>query len=159
MHHEKAAFLQTNFIPLVRKLLPSQKSNWGKMNAQQMVEHVSDMFSVSNAKKQFPLVSPAEHLPKLKEFLWSEKEFRENTKGPVSIIAEEPVPERHATFTAAIDNLEKEVNDFFHYFSDHAGAITVHPVFGELNFEAWVQLHYKHVTHHLKQFGLVPAVT
>jgi len=32
---------------------------------------------------------------------------------------------------------------------------TLHPVFGELNFEEWILLHYKHVTHHLKQFGLI----
>jgi hypothetical protein len=31
----------------------------------------------------------------------------------------------------------------------------LHPAFGDLNFTEWVQLHHKHVTHHLKQFGLI----
>lgn len=29
------------------------------------------------------------------------------------------------------------------------------PVLGDLNFEEWIMLHYKHVMHHAKQFGLI----
>ncbi|TXH28993.1 MAG: DUF1569 domain-containing protein, partial [Cyclobacteriaceae bacterium] len=32
---------------------------------------------------------------------------------------------------------------------------TTHPVFGALNFDEWILLHYKHVTHHSRQFGLI----
>ena len=39
------------------------------------------------------------------------------------------------------------------YFKNNPAAKTSHPVFGDLDFEEWVLLHYKHVTHHLKQFG------
>ena len=33
--------------------------------------------------------------------------------------------------------------------------MVLHPVFGELNFEEWALLHYKHVTHPLRRFGLL----
>jgi tRNA A58 N-methylase Trm61 len=47
------------------------------MNVQQMVEHVTDFFKVSFDHIKFDLVTPEEHLPKYKEFLMSDKEFRE----------------------------------------------------------------------------------
>jgi len=83
--------------------------------------------------------------------LMSEKEFRENTKAP--ILPEEPLPLRHSTIDEAITDLENQVKNFFTYFNDDPEKKTLHPAFGELNFEEWVQLHHKHVKHHLKQFG------
>ena len=122
------------------------------MNPQQMVEHVSAFFRVSAGRLNFPLATPIEHLPKYREFLMSEKEFRENTKAP--ILPDEPLPLRYATMDEAVHDLEKQVDNFFNYFIDDPEKKTLHPAFGELNFEEWVQLHHKHVKHHLKQFGV-----
>ncbi len=152
---EKLAFLQHQYISIIRNADASTTAKWGKMNFQQMIEHVSAFFKVSTKKIHFDLVSPAEHLPKLKEFLMSDKQFRENTKAPVNIIGEEPYPLRYATVKEAIDKLENEVNEFLSFFTTNTAATSVHPVFGELNFEEWIRLHYKHVTHHLRQFGLI----
>jgi oxepin-CoA hydrolase/3-oxo-5,6-dehydrosuberyl-CoA semialdehyde dehydrogenase len=152
---EKLNFLQHQYISIIRNADPTITAKWGKMNFQQMLEHVTDFFQVSTQKQHYPFVSPPEHLPKLKEFLMSDKQFRENTKAPANIIGEEPHPLHYTTVKEAIDELEKEVNDFFSYFTANIAAISVHPVFGELNFEEWVRLHYKHVTHHLRQFGLL----
>jgi len=152
---EKLNFLRHQYISIIRNADSSVAPKWGKMNFQQMLEHVSAFFKVSTKKIHFDLVSPAEHLPKLKEFLMSDKQFRENTKAPVSIIGEEPYPAHYATAEQAADKLEQEVNHFFEYYANQNGATAVHPVFGELNFEEWVRLHYKHVTHHLRQFGLL----
>jgi hypothetical protein len=117
-----------------------------------MVEHISGFFRISTDKLKFPLAIPQELLPKYRAFLLSEKEFRENTKAPV--LPEEPLPLRCATIEEAIIDLEKQVNNFFKYFEDDPERKTLHPAFGELNFEEWVQLHHKHVKHHLKQFGI-----
>lgn len=153
MNEQKAAFIKNEFIPLFKKLKGDEKVNWGKMNAQQMIEHVSAFFKVSTGKISFPLTTPVEHLPKYKEFLWSEKEFRENTKAPV--LPEEPLPIHYSDIHAAIDDLQKSVDNFFIYFKNDLSKTTLHPAFGELNFDEWVQLHHKHITHHLKQFGLI----
>lgn len=125
------------------------------MNAQQMVEHVTDFFRVSNNKIKLPVVTPEEHLPKYMAFLYSDKEFRENTQAPTDIVPEEPVAERNAGLPDAISELENEVNEFVAYFNGVPDRKTSHPVFGSLNYEEWVLLHYKHVTHHLRQFGLL----
>ena len=153
MTDEKKSFLKNDLIRLLQNLKGDEKGKWGKMNAQQMVEHVSGFFKVSTEKIHFPLTTPIEHLPKYKEFLLSEKEFHENTKAPV--LPEEPLPLRNSNMQLALDNLQKDVNDFFEYFADDPSKTTLHPAFGELNFDEWVQLHHKHVIHHLKQFGLI----
>jgi hypothetical protein len=75
------------------------------------------------------------------------------------VLPEEPLPLRSGSMDEALAELEREVSSFFDYFSENQQKKTLHPAFGELNFEEWVQLHHKHVKHHLKQFGVeVPEV-
>jgi len=155
MDQDKLNFITKEYIPLLKNLQPGTMGKWGKMNGQQMVEHVAAFFYVSSEKIKFDLVTPREHLPKFKEFLLSDKQFRENTKAPVNVIGEEPLPLRYTTMEDAIGNLAKSVVSFEMYFKDDPDKKTLHPVFGELNFEEWVLLHYKHVTHHLRQFDLM----
>lgn len=155
MTEAKKRFLKTAFIPLLKALDPDAQPRWGKMNGQQMAEHVTDFFNVSNGKLSLPLMIPEEHLPQYKAFLLSDKEFRENTKAPGELIGEEPAPVRLENMETAIAKLRHSVDRFFDYFAADPLQTTNHPVFGQLNFEEWVQLHHKHVTHHLKQFGLL----
>ncbi len=155
MDQVKLNFITKECISLFKNLSAGEAGKWGKMKSQQMVEHVAAFFYVSTGKIKFDLVTPTEHLPKYKEFLLSDKEFRENTKAPVNVIGEEPLPLRYATMEEAIGNLSKSIVSFEAYFKDDPDKKTMHPVFGELNFDEWVLLHYKHVTHHLKQFGLL----
>jgi len=155
MNEKKIAFLKSEFIPLLKQLNPGGAPRWGKMNAQQMVEHVTAFFKVSSGRLRLPLVTPAEQLPKFREWLMTEKPFRENTKAPSSIVPDEPLPLRNADMNEAVAQLEKSVEEFFLCFKERdASKTTLHPVFGELNFSEWIQLHHKHVTHHLKQFGI-----
>lgn len=155
MNEKKLHFITIESIPLFKRLPGDALGKWGKMNGQQMTEHVAAFFYVSTEKVKFDLVTPLEHLPKYREFLYSDKEFRENTKAPGSVIGEEALPLKHATMQEAVENLEKSIAYFENYFKDDKEKKTLHPVFGELNYEEWVLLHYKHVTHHLKQFELL----
>jgi hypothetical protein len=153
MNLEKLDFLQNYLIAKLLLLPAEEKGKWGKMNAQQMVEHLNGFFQVSTNEIHFPIVTPVEHLPKYKEFLMSDKPFRENTKAPV--LPDEPFPLRHGNMQTAIDELQQTVKRFFSLFENNSDLKISHPVFGELDFEEWVQLHHKHVVHHLTQFGLM----
>jgi hypothetical protein len=157
MKSEKENFIRIEMFPLLEKLSPDAQSKWGKMNAQQMLEHLADFFNVSAGIIKFDLVTPEEHLPKFREFLFSEKQFRENTKAPVHIVGEEPMPARCGTIRESIDWVKQAVDNFVEYFKEHPESKTTHPVFGELDYNEWVQLHHKHVTHHLRQFGLLTS--
>ena len=153
MDQEKLVFLTTGAFEKLNALEENTKSNWGVMNAQQMVEHLADFFDVSTEKIKTKFYTPEEHLPKYKEFLMSDKEFRENTKAPADLLGEIPLPLRFASISEAKEHLKKSVNNFVEYFKEDRK--TLHPVFGMLNFDEWVRLHYKHVVHHLKQFKLL----
>ena len=155
MDVQKQNFITNECVLLFKNLPADAMGKWGKMNAQQAVEHLADFFNVSAGKIKFDLVTPAEHLPKYKEFLLSDKEFRENTKAPTSVIGEEALPFQYANMEAALDKLAESITAFENYFKDESLKTSLHPVFGELNFEEWVLLHHKHVTHHAKQFGLL----
>jgi oxepin-CoA hydrolase/3-oxo-5,6-dehydrosuberyl-CoA semialdehyde dehydrogenase len=148
---DKEKFLKSGIVQELEPLKPETKAAWGKMNAWQMVEHLTNFFRVSSGKILFDIVTPEEHLPKYKEFLYSDKVFRENTKAPVSVIGEEPLPVTTSSFDAAKEELRISIEDFFNHFSDGEKQ-SVHPVFGSLNYNEWIMLHYKHVIHHLRQF-------
>jgi oxepin-CoA hydrolase/3-oxo-5,6-dehydrosuberyl-CoA semialdehyde dehydrogenase len=152
---EKADFLQNGSFLLLQNLSDDSTALWGKMNARQMLEHLNDFYEVSFEKIIFPLITAEEHLPKYREFLYSEKPFKENTKAPAAVLGEEPSPIRTASLQAAKDLLKQTVEYFFNYFQKDPLIKTSHPVFGALNYDEWVMLHYKHVTHHFKQFNLL----
>ena len=155
MDVQKLNFITKECGSLFKNLSANAMGKWGKMNAQQTVEHLAAFFHVSAGKIKFDLVTPVEHLPKYREFLFSDKEFRENTKAPTPVIGEEALPLRYANMEEAIEKLAASITAFENYFKDEPLKTTLHPVFGELNFEEWVLLHYKHVTHHARQFGLL----
>ena len=154
MDLQKLNFITKECGSLFKNLSADAMGKWGKMNAQQAVEHLAAFFNVSAGKIKFDLVTPVEHLPKYKEFLLSDKEFRENTKAPTNVIGEEALPLRYANMDEALEKLAGSITAFENYFKDEPLKTTLHPVFGELNFEEWVLLHYKHVMHHARQFGL-----
>jgi hydroxymethylglutaryl-CoA reductase len=155
MDTEKLHFINSGMFLLLKNLSADTAAVWGKMNARQMVEHVAAFFNVSTEKIQFDLVTAEEHLPKYREFLYSDKEFRENTKAPVTVLGEDPLPLKYPSLEIAKEKLKAAVTYFISYFENAPGKKTLHPVFGLLNFEEWVLLHYKHVTHHYRQFGLM----
>lgn len=154
MQQEKLTFIKEGLFLLLEKLPADKKQVWGKMNAHQMLEHLADFFDVSSGKIIFDLVTPPEHLPKYREFLYSDKEFRENTKAPHTVLGDEPMPLREPSFDAAKERLKQSVEEFINFFSVSKDK-TIHPVFGALTFDEWVLLHYKHVRHHLRQFALL----
>jgi oxepin-CoA hydrolase/3-oxo-5,6-dehydrosuberyl-CoA semialdehyde dehydrogenase len=154
MHSQKLEFISKIFPDGLAQLQPHQTGAWGNMNAWQMVEHITEVFKVSAGLVVYPLETPVEYLPKYKEFLWSEKPFKENTKAPLSVVGEAPPPVKEPSFPHAIAALKEAIAAFETHFKNNPTTTTLHPSFGELNFEEWVQIHDKHLTHHAKQFGL-----
>ena len=150
----KENFLKKDCITLLRTLTPNQKAKWGKMDGQQMVEHLRDVCKVANGKIALPLYNnDPEKLAKARAFLMSEAPFTESIRVPV--MPEVPRPAKYASITEAIEKMEIEMNDVFTVYAANSSQTLNHPMFGELNYEE--QIHYldKHVRHHLRQFGLV----
>jgi hypothetical protein len=152
MNFEKENFIRTKLVPLLQQLSSDTTPLWGKMNVQQMIEHFTDVMMVASGKIKLPIVTTPDRLPKLQEFMMSEKPFKENTKSPV--LGEDPLPLRKRTKEAAIGKLQEEIIYFFEAFEKDPGMKTANPVFGLLDFEMNIQVLHKHALHHLKQFGV-----
>ncbi len=153
MQTAKAEFLRSEYTNILAQIPHSTPAAWGKMNLQQMIEHMSDAFRQGNGKTTHTCLNTAEVVVKMQAFILSDKPFRENT--PNSLMPETPLPERNASVEEAIIELQKEIEDFFSAFGSEPDKIVTNPFFGDLNFELWVALLYKHAVHHLKQFGVV----
>jgi hypothetical protein len=154
----KQTFVLQGFADWAQQLNPAATGHWGKMNAQQMVEHVADFFDISSGRLRFEVVIPAEQLPQYRAFIFGDKMFRENTKAPVHILGEEPLPLRLPDMEVAIARLRDSIQAFVDYHADAGHAPTAHPVFGPLTYQEWIQLHHKHLQHHGRQFGWAESV-
>jgi hypothetical protein len=149
---DKKKFLKEEFTKLLSSLKSEAKGKWGKMNAQQMVEHMSGAFRVASGKHIEKSAFTPEITKKSHDFMMSEKPFRENT--PNQLLSDEPYPVKNKTMADALAELQAEIDYFFKVYSENPELRVVNPFFGNLNFEEQVQLLHKHTTHHAKQFGL-----
>ncbi|MBL7693166.1 MAG: hypothetical protein JNM41_16350 [Flavipsychrobacter sp.] len=149
---QKADFLRTGFTQKLTGLAADAPRKWGKMNVQQMIEHMSDYVRIANGKTPMEVLTPAENIDRMQAFLATEKPFRENT--PNQLMSDEPPAVRNASKEEAVAELQQEIDHFFHAFETEQGKSLNNPFFGVLNFEQQVQLLYKHSTHHLRQFGV-----
>lgn len=154
MIHAQVTFLQNGVIPLLYKLDPLRKGKWGKMDGQQMVEHLREICKVANGKIVLSLMNTdPEKLARARAFLLSELPFPENARVPV--MPEEPRPHKFSTLEEAITKTAEELQEIFTVYTANPSLVLMHPIFGELNYEEQVQYLYKHIRHHLRQFGLV----
>src|SRR5580765_580122 len=124
MNFEKENFLRTKLVPYLQQLDPATPRRWGKMNVQQMIEHFAGeaVRNASGRLKIDTILTPSENLAKMREFLMSEKPFKENTKNP--LIKEEPSPLRYKTMQAAIGALQEELIYFFETFEKNPNILT-----------------------------------
>lgn len=157
MSIEKENFLRTKLVSYLQRLDPGTPARWGRMNVQQMIEHYAgDAVRNANGRlKMDTIMTPPENLQRMREFMMSDKPFKENTKNP--LMGEEPAPLRYKTVQGAIGALQQELIYFFEVFENNPELVIRNPFFGDLNFEQNVQLLYKHALHHLRQFGVEPT--
>lgn len=154
MNAGKEDFLKNRLMVLLKQLPSDTTPKWGKMTLQQMIEHYSDAVRIASGKTPYTdIITPPEQLEKMRQFLESDKPFRENTINPM--LAEVPAPVKNPSMANALEELQTELDFFFTVFEKNNLQVTRNPLFGDLNFDQNVQLLHKHAIHHLKQFGVV----
>ena len=137
MDTSKEKFLKKDFIPLLEKLKGDEKCQWGTMNAQQMIEHFADAAKNASGKLLLPALNEGAELQKFRDFLMSEKPFKENTKNP--LIPEEGIPLRQRNLLSAIQKLKQELDYFFEAFEKNPELKTGNAFFGALDYDMNVQ--------------------
>lgn len=136
------AKLEMNTVPL-----------WGTLTPISLIEHLITTIEYTNGKKVTVCNLTPEQIEKRKQVvIYSDAELPMGIKTPVS--KDDPESTTFSNLHEGIIALNKELDDFEKYF-ETAGATSVHPGFGELNYSEWQIFHGKHFTYHFKQFGLL----
>lgn len=140
-----------SMLERLNKLKVDTPAQWGIMQAQQMVEHLSEMLRMSTGKLQLSLEIEEDRIERMQAFLRSDKPMAKNIK--VAFVSEQPKL-RNEELELAIDEFVDEWLFFEETYSDHPEFTALHPYYGELNEELWRLLHAKHFAHHFEQFGI-----
>jgi hypothetical protein len=133
----------------INKLSPQSAPLWGKMNVAQMLTHCQRIFSVPLSDKKMPrmlmgiLIGWA-----FKSKLYNEEPWKRNLPtSPAFKITD------NREFEIEKQSLLHLVDKF--YTAGPTGISKFpHPLFGKLTAEQWGKSMYKHLDHHLQQFGV-----
>lgn len=131
----------------------SSTALWGRMDAQQMIEHLIVLYKMSNKKQETLILTPEKYLPKSLAFLMSKELLPKNFVAKFLPI--DPSPYKYSSMQEAISKLVFYLNSYHTYWKGIEEETLNHPVFGRLNKVQWDCVHNKHIQHHFLQFGLV----
>ncbi len=139
---------------LLEQLAPDTPPQWGRMDAQRMVEHLTNVLRLSVGAISLKLYTPEEKLEKAKRGLLTDRPFPREYQAP--FLPADPVPTAFADLAAAKTALLRTIEDFNTFYADKDESFRLpHPIFGPLNGTEWRHFHNKHFNHHFGQFGLV----
>ena len=129
------------------KLTEKSERQWGKMSVGQMAWHCQ--YPLKLAIKNKENNSKGNWLIKtfFKKSLYNDKPWRKNLPTAPQLKAKEP-----KDFTAEFNELSKLVDEFKNL--QDRDTWYPHPTFGDFTKEQWGQMQYKHLDHHLTQFGV-----
>jgi len=152
-HELRDTFFLKMLCDALGPLRDDARSGWGKMTAQQMVEHLTWAFELSTGKAHVNCPVPEAQRERLKAFLYDNRPTPHEFMNPVLTAGLPPL--RHVGLAEAKAALRVEVDRFVRQFRATPDAVQIHPVFGPIGMEEWARSHFKHAYHHLLQFGLV----
>jgi Protein of unknown function (DUF1569) len=131
------------------RLHASSTRKWGKMFPSQMMEHAARALEMAtgDVPMQQAFIGKAIGWIFKGKFL-GEQPFPQNSPtGPTLIIKDDP------EFEATRERL-KELITRLHELGEQGVDGNIHGFFGPLTGKQWGETQYKHVDHHLRQFGL-----
>ena len=132
----------------VQSIQPGSERQWGKMTPAQMMEHTSRALDMATGRK------PSKQALLGKMIGWTvrksfvgEKPFSKNgPTGPDFIVRDEPdFSGTKARLTALLAE--------FHAQGEKGCDGNIHGFFGKMTGAEWGVTQYKHMDHHLRQFG------
>jgi hypothetical protein len=133
-------------ISRINSLTPENKAQWGKMSVDQMFKHCTEAVNVAFGVNELKVNFLMKLFGKMLKNKVLNSEFQKN-----SPTAKEFIFTDKYDFEAS----KKELIAAFSKFSEGHQSIklTKHPFWGKMTYEDWDKLMWKHLDHHLKQFG------
>lgn len=131
----------------INNLNKDTKANWGKMSVGQMIYHCQGPLNIMLDKKDYRLKPNWLIKIFVKKSLYSDKPYRKNLPTvPVFKIEENKDFESEKKMLLHLLEELQQNKDKDHW--------KPHPVFGSFTNEQWAKMQYKHLDHHLTQFGV-----
>ncbi len=135
-------------ISRIDKLQPAMQRQWGKMDVAQMMAHCSSALDMASGKLNLPRMFVGRLIgPLAKPVYVNEKPF---SKGNPT--AKQLVVSDQRDFVREQAQLKEKVVQF-HQGGETQCTCHPHPFFGSLTPYEWSRGMYKHLDHHLRQFG------
>ncbi len=139
--------VKQEIVDRINKLTPQTKQQWGKMNVSQMLAHVQMPIRIAYGTHQ-PKGSFLLKLfgPLFKSKLWDENPYKHNLPTDPTFVMTGLEKEFEKEKTVLLELVNK--------FSNENIVTERHPVFGKLTKDNWSKAMWKHLDHHLQQFGV-----
>ena len=156
---KKSPFIELNrrnIQKLLNGLTENTKPNWGKMTAQQMLEHLETtlLYSIGEPEVE-KCFTPEEHLEKYQDSLYNHRKMPKDFPAPF-LPEDGTLPElKYKNLEQAKEKFLENLQKYQIYFRENPEAEHMHFVFGKLNKEMMELMHRKHFTHHFEQFNLI----
>jgi hypothetical protein len=132
----------------IDNLNPASLRQWGKMDVAQMMAHCSAALDMASGRINPPRIFLGRLIgPLAKPIYTNEKPFSQNNPTDKKLVIND-----HRDFVRERERLKLCVRQFC---QDGETKCTrhPHPFFGALNPQEWSRGMYKHLDHHLRQFG------
>ena len=136
-------------IDRINKLTPESKALWGKMTVDQMLHHSKLASDTAFGKQDLKI----NFLMKILGKMLKKKVFYGGEMGKNSPTAKEFIITEHYDLEKVKSEL---IANFSRFASEGKSSIKMmnHPFWGKMTYEDWDALMWKHLDHHLKQFGV-----
>ena len=132
----------------IDKLQPASPRQWGKMDVAQMLAHCSAAMDMASGRLNLPRVFIGCFIVTVfKEFYTNEKPFSRNAPTAKELVFSSPQDFAHHQ-----QQLREKVRQF-HEGGEAKCTRHPHPFFGSFTPQEWSRGTYKHLDHHLRQFG------
>jgi hypothetical protein len=132
----------------IDRLQPAAQRQWGKMDVAQMMAHCSAALDMASGTINPPRLLLGRVLgPIFKSIYTNEKPFSQNNPTDKALVVADP-----RDFQREQERLKLCVHQF-HDGGEAKCTRNPHPFFGALSPQDWARGMYKHLDHHLRQFG------
>jgi hypothetical protein len=139
--------VKQEIIVRINKLTPESKPLWGKMNVSQMLAHLQVPIGVADGSQKLKRTLFGRIVgPMVKSMIYNEKPFKRNLPTDPSFV-----------MTGCEKDFETEKQKLLKIVSNFSEASIVnetHTFFGKLTRDQWSKGTWKHLDHHLAQFGV-----
>ncbi|MEX0313632.1 MAG: DUF1569 domain-containing protein [Allomuricauda sp.] len=139
----------SEILTRINKLSESSKGLWGKMEVGQMLFHCQFPLDLALGRYEMKKPNPIMKLifKSFKKGLYDDKLWKPNlpTAKPFKVVDKKDFGSEKTKLITAINDFHEEKS---------RKTWNPHPAFGHFTHEQWGKMQYKHLDHHLRQFGV-----